>query len=170
LSASEGIHATALRMLARRALSRHELEERLAARGFSPAAVRAELVRLRTAGLLDDDKLGESVRSSELARGRGRRAVAARLRRRGLGRESTQSALAAITESELEEALSVAIAHAARRHPAWARLPRERQKVIRYLLARGFGPGEVRRALAKRQEEERESADTVEPADPTAVP
>jgi regulatory protein len=143
------IHSTALRALARRALSRREMSERLKRKGFGAAAVRAELARLTAAGLLDDGALALSVVRGRLADGHGRRAATLALRRRGVGREEADAALGTIVEEEEGEALARALARAARRYPAFRSLPQARRKVIRYLLARGFGVAAINRALAR---------------------
>lgn len=147
---SGSVHEVALRMLGRRALSRRELAERLARRGFPPAAIRAELHRLEAAGLLDEEAVAASVVAGTLRRGAGRRMAAAALRRRRIAREAADGALSALDPEAERAALDQAVARAARRHPGFERLPEVRRKVIRYLLARGFGAGEIRAALAER--------------------
>jgi len=147
---SGSVHEVALRMLGRRALSRRELAERLARRGFAPAVIRAELHRLEAAGLLDELAVAASVVAGTLRRGAGRRMAAAALRRRRIAREAADGALRALDPQEERAALDQAVARAARRHPGFERLPEVRRKVIRYLLARGFGVGEIRAALAER--------------------
>jgi len=162
------IHATALRMLARRAMSRREIAERLERKGFGAGMIRAELARLAAAGLVDDDQLAGSLARTHLAAGRGRRAVAALLRRRGLGREEAAAALSGIAEPDEEEALARAVARAARKYPGFRRLPQMRRKVIRYLLARGFELSAVSRALASHTREDADAVDVelVESEDP----
>jgi regulatory protein len=137
-------------MLARRALSRRELTDRLARRGFPPAAIRAELHRLEAAGLLDEQAVAASVITGALRRGTGRRMASAALRRRRVAREAADGALRSLDPEAERAALALAVARAARRYPGFERLPDLRRKVIRYLLARGFGAGEIRAALAER--------------------
>jgi regulatory protein len=159
------IHATALRALSRRALSRREIAQRLERKGFGAGAIRAEVARLAAAGLLDDAELARSVARCQLEDGRGRRSVAAVLRRRGVGREVTAETLAGIEDGDEGEALSAALARAARKYPRFRRLPQARRKVIRYLLARGFGAAAVGRALASDPGEDADAveAEVVEP-------
>jgi len=142
------IHQTALRALSRRALSRREVAQRLERKGFDAGAIRAEVARLAAAGLLDDAELARSVTRSQLQDGRGRRSVAVVLRRRGVDREAARDALAAVGDGDEGEALAHALTRAARKYPGFRRLPQARRKVIRYLLARGFGVAAVSRALA----------------------
>ena len=161
----DSIHAVALRMLARRSYSRRELAERLARKGFVPAAITAELRRLERVGLLDEVELAAAVRRTELRRGVGRRGVAAALRRRKLGEEPVAEALSAVSPDDEREALSVALARALRRHGGSGELPGTRRKVIRYLLARGFPAAEVIAAVAARPGEIEDAEEDVEPTD-----
>jgi regulatory protein len=166
------IHTTALRALGRRALSRREMKERLERKGFGAGAVRAELARLSAAGLLDDGQLARAVSRAQLGDGRGRRAVSAVLRRRGVERDAAASALGTIDEETEAEALVRAIAKAARRYPGYRSLPQARRKMIRYLLARGFGLAAVCRALAGDAGEDADAVEVevVEPGDPQHLP
>jgi regulatory protein len=140
----------ALRMLGRRALSRRELADRLARRGFGPTEVRDEVRRLEAAGLLDDEAVAAAVVAGALRRGGGRRLAEAALRRRRVAREAADGALGAVGEEATRTALEQSLARAARRHPGFERLPEVRRKVVRYLLARGFGAAEIRAAIAER--------------------
>ena len=165
------IHETALRMLARRALSLAEVVERLEGRGFGEAAVRAEVARLGHAGLLDDETLARAVCREQLRAGRGRRAVVATLKRRRVAKDAAAEALAELAESDREgAALAAAVAKATSKHRFWRRLPEERRKVIRYLLARGFGLDEVRRALEEKRREDPNGEQTDDPGDPPGLP
>lgn len=163
------VHAVALRMLGRRALSKRELDERLRRRGFAEAIVKRELERLQSAGLIDDGVLAEAVSAGTLARGRGRRGLAAELRRRRIGREVAERALGAITEEQTEAALAAAFERACHKYPEWCALGNERRKMVRYLLARGFGLEQVRRVLAASQQGEGSRAEAVQQADPQDV-
>jgi regulatory protein len=156
------IHTTALRLLAHRALSARELEGKLADRGFSRRQVLAERVRLQEAGLLDDAAVAENVTRGVLRQGKGRRVVAATLRRRRVDRDELARVLAVLDPEAEEAALAVALERASQRHPGWRRLPQKRRRVIGYLLARGFPASTVRRVLAAREDRDGE---VVEPQD-----
>lgn len=144
------VHETALRMLSRRALSARELAERLVRRGFTARQAAGEVRRLASAGLVNDALLAQNLAEAELRRGRGRRSLAALLRRRGLG-AAVGRVRELVPEEEERASLTRALAAASRRYPGWQRLPERRRKVVRYLLARGFGPGLVREAVAARR-------------------
>jgi regulatory protein len=159
------LHEAALRLLSRRAYSRKEVCDRLEARGYPAAAVRDELTSLESAGFLNDTVLAETVVSSQLARGRGKRAVEVALRRRGVPRHTREAAVETLSELDEAAALARAIDAALVRHPGWPGLLHARRKVIRYLLARGFDPGQVRAALAERAHAVQEEQDAGKPDD-----
>jgi len=158
-------------MLARRALSRAEIAGRLEDRGFAAAAVRAEVARLETAGLIDDAALARAVCQAQLRAGRGRRAAVAALRRRLVGKADADDALAEVADGGGEgAALAGALARATAKHRFWRRLPEERRKVLRYLLARGFGLDEARRALDEKRREETNGEQADDAGDPPGLP
>ncbi len=160
---ADDIHESALRMLSRRALSAREVAERLRRRGFAATAVAAEVRRLEAAGLVDEATLAAALAAGELRRGRGRRAVAAALRRRRLRGEAVRAGEASVTDEEERTSLARALAAAGRRYPGWQRLGDRRQKVVRYLLARGFGSRLVREAVAAARRGGADDAADVEP-------
>ncbi len=157
-------------MLARRALTVAEVGERLARRDFPAAAVRDETRRLERAGLLDDLAVGRSVCRAQLRAGRGRRAVAAALRRRKLDRDTAERVLDEVFAGDEAAALAAAMARATSRHRFWRRLPEERRKVLRYLLARGFGLDEVRRAMRENGREDPHGSRNDDQGDPPGIP
>jgi SOS response regulatory protein OraA/RecX len=145
------------------------MKDRLEARGYPSASVRDELTSLEAAGLLNDTVLAEHVVCSQLARGRGKRAAEIALMRRGLGRHTREAAIDTLAEEDEAAALARALDAATTRHPGWRRLLQARRKVIRYLLARGFDPGQVRDALAERAhavQEEQDAAQSDDIRDP----
>jgi regulatory protein len=157
-------------MLGARALSRAEITERLEVRGFQPAVVQAELARLERAGLIDDFALARTVCQTQVRAGRGRRALTAALRRRGVAREAATVALSELDEESDGAALAAALAAANRKHRSWRRLPKERRKVVRYLLARGFSLDQVRRALHENGRDEPHGEETDDAGDPPSLP
>ncbi len=165
------LHETALAMLARRALSHAEIAERLARRGAEAPVVAAEIARLDLAGLLDDLALARGVCRAQLRAGRGRRAVIATLKRRKVAADAAGAALAELAAGEGEaEALAAAFAKVASKHRFWRRLPNERRKVVRYLLARGFSLEAVSRALRENGRDEPHGDQTDDAGDPLDLP
>jgi len=176
-AATKGIHDVALGMLARRALSPAEVQQRLLRKGFAPQQVAAELTRLRRVGMLEEGELARAVVREQLRTGHGRRGAAAALRRRRIARHTGDEALAGIDPEAEADALASAFAKAARRHPHWQRLPDERRKVIRYLLARGFTGDAVSGAVAHARSDIRATrrddigpSETDDAGDPPEVP
>ncbi len=93
----EQARALCLRLLTARARTRAELEGQLTKRGY-PDDVSAEVLdRLAQVGLVDDEDFAEQwVRSRRTSAGKGKRALAAELRTKGLDNEVITAALADI--------------------------------------------------------------------------
>ncbi len=154
-------------MLARRALSHAEIADKLARRGGEVPAVTAELARLERAGLLDEIALARGVCRAQLRAGRGRRAVIAALKRRKVAKDAADAALAELAAGEGETAaLAAAFAKVTAKHRFWRRLPEQRRKVVRYLLARGFSLDLVNRALRENGRDEPHGDQTDDAGDP----
>ena len=81
----EQAHALCLRLLTVRARTHAELAGQLAKRGYPDEVARSVLERLARVGLVDDEKFaGEWVRSRRANAGKGKRALAAELRIKGV--------------------------------------------------------------------------------------
>lgn len=145
-----------LRFLAHRARSRRELETRLRKRGFPAAIVRELADEFTERGYLDDGAFARSFVSDRLRlRPRGRRALEAELRARGIADTTARAALdqAFGEEGATEEAIAHTLAEGwLRRQPAAARkqlLSRdrtpERERVLRryrsFMARRGIPGG-----------------------------
>lgn len=100
-----------IHQLARRGMSRWELEQVLRKREVDDVTAAAELDRLESVGLLDDAALALSVVYTEHARkGRGRQAIAHELRRRHIDQGIIDDALAEVDDDdELERARELAV-------------------------------------------------------------
>jgi regulatory protein len=133
--------AICLRLLTQRARSRAELASVLAARGVPDEAARAVLDRFTEVGLVDDAALAESLAGAQhRERGLARRAVAVKLRQRGLDDEVVGAALSGIDrDSERSRAVELV----ARRRRALAGLPPEVQarRLVALLARKGYNPG-----------------------------
>lgn len=105
----EQAHAFCLRLLTARARTRAELADRLAKRGYPDEIATDVLDRLTDAGLVDDEEFAAQwVRSRRAHTGRGKRALAAELRTRGVGDDVIAVALDGIdagAERDLAEQL-----------------------------------------------------------------
>ncbi|WP_197381023.1 recombination regulator RecX [Mycolicibacterium mengxianglii] len=93
-SREEQARSVCLRLLTARARTRAELEGQLAKRGFPDDVSTQVLDRLASAGLIDDADFAEQwVRSRHANAGKGKRALAAELRTKGVDDEVIASAL-----------------------------------------------------------------------------
>lgn len=93
----EQAHAVCLRLLTVRARSRAELAGQLTKRGYPDEVTEAVLGRLATVGLIDDeDFAAQWVRSRQTHAGKGKRALAAELRTKGVDAEVIATALEGI--------------------------------------------------------------------------
>jgi regulatory protein len=118
--------ATAGRALARRDLSRAQVEERLERRAVPPAA-RSEAVEiLERLGLVDDTRSARARAAGLAGRGWGDAAIAARLEEEGFESGAAAEALAGL-EPERVRAAAVTGSH------------RDRRKAASALARRGFG-------------------------------
>lgn len=130
-----------LRLLADRARSRGELADRLQRRDFTPEIIELVLDRLTEVGLIDDaDFAREWVRSRHLYSGKGKRALAIELRRKGIDPEHAEQALGLIDADDERARAGELVDKKLRSAPL-----DDREKVTRRLVAmlarRGFPPG-----------------------------
>src|ERR1700754_5365355 len=97
LSREEQARALCLRLLTARARTRAELEGQLAKRGYSAEVGGRVLDRLTQVGLVDDVDFAEQwVQSRRVNAGKGKRALAAELRTKGVDNDVITAALADI--------------------------------------------------------------------------
>lgn len=133
--------AICLRLLTQRARSRSELAAALVRRGVPAQAAATVLDRFTEVGLIDDAALAQSLAGAQhRERGLARRAVAMKLRQRGLDDDTVGDALRGIdADSERTRARQLA----ERRQRSLAALPVEvQQRRLVGLLARlGYPPG-----------------------------
>ena len=131
----EAAYEKALRYLGYRPRSEAELRRHLKEKGIEGETAEGVLARLKRAGLADDDSFARFwVENREAFRPRGKRAVAAELRQRGVSREAIEVAVAEVNE---EEAAWKAASDRARRLKgrSW---PEFRAKLGGFLARRGF--------------------------------
>lgn len=143
----------ALRLLAVRARSRREVEERLRRSGFSEEAVREAVASLEARGYLDDRTFARELASSRL-RGRpvGRMRILHDLIRRGIEPREAEEALEAAlegeaAESELERAIRAARSRLRHVPTDWDE--KSVARMVRFLRGRGFTGETIRKALAR---------------------
>ncbi len=93
----EQAHALCLRLLTVRARTRAELAGQMAKRGYPDDVAQTVIGRLEAVGLIDDEDFAEQwVRSRQTGAGKGKRALAAELRTKGVDDEVIAAALEGI--------------------------------------------------------------------------
>ncbi|WP_458683698.1 recombination regulator RecX [Prescottella equi] len=93
-----------LRLLTDRARSRAELEQKLAQKGYPQAVIDTVLDRLAEVKLVDDAAFAEQwVHSRHTYSGKGRRALATELRRKGIDDSTSNEALSQISADDERE-------------------------------------------------------------------
>ena len=138
-----------LRLLARRARSRHELLTALERKGFPEPVRQAALGQVEGFGYLDDERFARERAAVLLQRGKyGPEAVQQRLRAHGLSREAATQAVATAS-GEVEFDPEAAARQVLERRGLLGRKlePREHARAGRLLFSRGFSPDVIQRVL-----------------------
>jgi len=92
---------SALNLLAHRARSRSEIEQRLHRKAYGQASIDGVMEWLNGMGYIDDQAFAEAfVRDRMRLRPRGRRALVAELAQKGIDREMAETVIADLTEAE----------------------------------------------------------------------
>ena len=144
-----------LRLLDRRARSRVELAEQLRKRGIPDDAARAVLDRFTEVGLIDDAALAGAIAGAQhRERGLARRAVAVKLRQRGIDDTTAAEAVATIDADSEREAAARLVS---RRLRSLGGVPPETRarRLVALLARRGYPAGlayEVVRAAVRELE------------------
>ena len=134
----------ALGLLTRREHSRQELSRKLVHRGVEAGEAQAAIDKLAAAGWQDDTRFAESLVRSRALAGYGPSFIRAELGTHGLGGEAIAAAMAGFEGDWTENASDLL----RRRHPSALSGDRVAQrKAADFLLRRGFGMEQVRRAL-----------------------
>jgi regulatory protein len=152
----EQVHQAALRLLRYRGRNERQLRTRLIGKGFSPAAVEAEIDRLRTVGLVDDRAYAaEFVEDRSRRSPRAKRLVQMELTAQGVDRQVAFEAAQAVND----DALAVGLAA---KRLASSRPGSFDDYVARtgpFLVRRGFGYEVTRNAMRQAWDEWRTASD-----------
>jgi len=135
----------ALRLLGRRDYTTVELTRKLTDRGYEPDVVEQTLAALRADRSLDDARAAAShVRMASRIKGRGRHRIKRELEARGVPAAIAKAALDELPKEDESAQLARILA---RKRPAGALTPADRQRLFRQLLRRGFDGDAISRAL-----------------------
>lgn len=140
----------ALAALGRRALTRSELERRLARKGYLADEVAAVLEALSSRGLVDDGRTAAQHTRSRGARGVGKRRVSAELVARGVPAAERETALAGIDPEEERGRLREALAKKERTLPLRLTPVERSRKLFDHLVRRGFASDAVLEAIRRK--------------------
>lgn len=127
----------ALRYLGQRSHSAHELQSKLARRGFTEEEIDQTMQRLDDAGLLDDEQFADEYSESLFgSKNLSSREVARRLKQRGVSQLIIEATLAGSALRDYDRALVVG----KKKCQQMADLPEEVQlrRLLAYLSRRGF--------------------------------
>ena len=141
----------AVRLLARRSLTRREIVSRLLARGHEDDDVEAAVARLAAHSAIDDAALARHwIASQAAARGRGRERALAELKARGIDDEVASAAWSqSVADGAIDTEAGLHRAIRRRLGPPPGAVGRARlARVYNALLREGFEPKQLDEALA----------------------
>lgn len=137
----------ALALLARRDHSTLELKRKLSRAGHDQHAIDAAILRLRDLGYQDDGRYAQALERQLIGRGRGPRAVRAKLAAAGVQAMPTDGSVTAEAPPDWAALARQALERRFGEAPAADR--RQWQQRARFLLARGFTEAQARSALGR---------------------
>lgn len=138
------VHATAIRLLARREHSSLELQQKLGARDFPAQLVVEVLQQLIAQGLLSDTRFAEVYCRARRMKGYGPIRIAAELHQRGVMAEIIEQCLYATMEAWAQQAHQVRIKKFGKKVPEDFV---ERARQMRFLQYRGFNNDDIQAAF-----------------------
>ncbi len=144
---ADSLRSRAMKLLARREHSRHELARKLAAHAQDPAELESVLDALEAQGWLSERRVVEQVVHARRHRF-GARRIAQELTQKGIGEESVAAALKTLEADEVESACAIW-------RRKFARQPRtaaERARQVRFLQGRGFSFDTIMKVLKGKTE------------------
>jgi regulatory protein len=147
---AEDARDSALRLLARRAHTRAELERKLAVRDFPAEAVTAALDRIEQAGYLRASDFAEAICIEARRRAKGRRWVEHKLYQAGVPAADVQAALNTMLDpgDERTRLKAYAQAHGLVQRIAAGLSAKEHAALVRSLQGRGFDMDAISALLA----------------------
>jgi len=141
VEATELARDAALRTLTAAPKSRSEVAASLARKGYPTQIVEPLLNRLEVVGLIDDPGYAQMiVRTRSIERGMSRRAIAAELRKRGIGDTDASRALSAI-DDEAEKRSALCLAQKLANRGAGLDPEVRLRRLVAALGRRGYSPG-----------------------------
>ena len=151
----EDARSAALTLASRRDYTARELSDKLHDRGFDADVIAAALDDLRARGVVDDARVAAAhVRTAAAVKGRGRVRIRRELIARGVAGDVIDAAMSGVAKDD--ELASIRKILERKRWRPGAPL-KERQKIFRHLLGRGFPADLISKALGRDRDFEGES-------------
>ncbi|MCG5433852.1 recombination regulator RecX [Mycobacterium sp. MYCO198283] len=130
-----------LRLLTARARTRSELEEQLAKRGYANEVTRRVLDRLADVGLIDDAAFAEQwVRSRRQNSGKGKRALVAELKNKGVDDEVISAVIEDVDPAAWRSRAEELVAARLRRENLDGDALKVMRRLVGMLVRRGYHP------------------------------
>ncbi|MEX0791437.1 MAG: regulatory protein RecX [Actinomycetota bacterium] len=130
----------AMRLLAVRSRSRHEIRDRLTRIGFDESTVGAVELRLVNVGLLDDSAFAAEVVRRGVDTGRSARLTRQDLRRFGVTGEVADESLVEVEEPGADEERALRLAERKAASCRNLHIDKAVARVVRHLCSKGYGP------------------------------
>ena len=137
----------AVALLAARAHSKHEIEQKLRRSGYRPGTIEMVLYKLEKERLLDDADFAQQWVQARTDRKLGRRRIAQELRHKGVSAEEAEAALEDVDEEEQLAAAVALVEKAVARIKPGEDPRRAAQRITGMLIRRGFDWDIAREAL-----------------------
>ena len=145
-------YSAAVRLLASRELSEHQLRQRLHKRGFQTPDIDEAIERAKASGAVDDRRVALAFARTQLkVKRHGRLRALRELEAIGVPREIAREAVAEVF-GDADEPAMIAQALARRSKRTGALDPAERRRLHGYLIRQGFSPDAVIKALRTRDD------------------
>lgn len=130
----------AMRLLAVRARSCHEIKDRLLEAGFSQPTIRAVEFRLLDVGLLDDAAFAAQVVRRGVEAGKSSQLTRRDLQKYGIGSATADESLSEVEDVGVDEERALQLAE--RKAASCRNLPTEKaaSRVVRHLCRKGYEP------------------------------
>lgn len=139
----------AVSLLASRARSRKEIEDKLLHCGYRPSTVEMVIYKLETQNLLDDADFARQWVEARTNRSMGRNRIAQELRRKGISADETQAALEAIDPDDQLESAIVLVEKALTRAKPGEDPRKTANRITAMLARRGYGWDIAREAISR---------------------
>lgn len=143
----EALHK-AVGFLALRPRSRHEIRDKLEAKGYMTETIDMVLIKLEKENILDDEAFARDWVNARIHRQMGKSRMMQELRQKGVSSQIAEQALADVDEDELAEQSQALATKLLRRHQKEPDSRKAMDKVMAAMVRRGFSYSDASKAIA----------------------